>query len=183
MRFSSIYPMNPDNAAPARKPNSAFSRIYPVNPDTAAASAPKPNSAFPRIYPMNPGTTAAPTPNPDSAFPRIYPLNPDNAAPARKPNSAFSRIYPVNPETAAPSQPTRLTPTKAKALCSTTLANTSDGTLLATLEQRFGPAPSPPGWFVPQAWPPPPGVQRRPHSRRDPLAAFLGFPRHATAPP
>jgi len=62
----------------------------------------------------------------------------------------------MNPEATAPLQPTRLTPTKAEALRSTTLANTWDGTLRATLEQRFGPAPPPPGWFVPQAWPAPP---------------------------
>ena len=107
---------------------------------------------------MNPGTTA-PTPNPNSAFSRIHPMNPDNAARARKPNSAFPRIYPMNPgTTAVPSQPAR-----------------------PTLKQQFGPAPPPPGWLAPQAWPPPPGAQRRQHSRRDPLAAFLGLPRHATA--
>jgi hypothetical protein len=87
----------------------------------------------------------------------------------------------MNPETAAPSQPTRLTPPKAEALRSTTLCNTWDHTLRATFEQRFAPAPPPPGWFAPQAWPSPPVALRRPYSRRDPLAAFLGFPRHATA--
>jgi hypothetical protein len=72
---------------------------------------------------MNPETTAAPTPKPDSAFSRIIPMNPDTAAaPTPKPDSAFSRIIPVNPETTAPSQPTRLTPTKAEALRTATLA-------------------------------------------------------------
>jgi hypothetical protein len=88
----------------------------------------------------------------------------------------------MNPgTTAAPSQPTHPTPTNAEALRTTTSANTRDSTLRATLEQQFGPAPPRPGWSAPQAWPPPPGAQRRQHSRRDPLAAFLGLPRHATA--
>jgi len=122
-------------ATVAPKPASTFSRIYPVNPETAAA-APKPGSTFSRIHPMNPETTAA----------------------APKPNSAFSRIYRKNPETTARSQPKRLTPTKAEVLRSTTLANIWDPTLRATLEKRFGPAPPPTGWFVPQAWPPPPDL-------------------------
>jgi hypothetical protein len=91
---------------------------------------------------------ATPAPKPDSAFSRINPLNPDTAAPAPKLHSAVSRINPLNPETAAPSQPTHLTPTKAEALRSTTLANTWDPALRATLEKRFGPAPPPPGWFA-----------------------------------
>ena len=168
-------------ATNAPKLNSMFSRIYPMNPGTAAALATKSNSSFSRIYPMNPGTTA-PTPNPNSAFPRIHPMNPDSAARAPKSNSAFPRIHPMNPgTTAAPSQPTHPTPTNAEALRTTTSANTRDSTLRATLEQQFGPAPPRPGWSAPQAWPPPPGAQRRQHSRRDPLAAFLGLPRHATA--
>ncbi len=113
-------------ATDAPKPASTFSQIYPMNPDAAAAPAPKPDSAFSRIIPLNPETTTAPAPKPDSAFSRIYPRNrdnnPDYAAPARKPDSAFSGICPVNPETTAPSQPTRLTPTKAEALRTATLA-------------------------------------------------------------
>ncbi len=132
-------------AADAPKPDSTFSRIYPVNSDTAAVPASKPESAFSRIYPLNPDTTAAPTPKPDSAVSRIYPQNPDNAAPAPKPNSAFSRIIPMNPETTAPAQPAHPAPTKAEALRSTTLSNTWDSALRATLEKRFGPAPPPPG--------------------------------------
>jgi hypothetical protein len=110
-------------ATDAPKPTSTFPRIIPMNPETTAAPTPKPDSAFSRIIPMNPETTAAPTPKPDSAFSRIIPMNPDTAAaPTPKPDSAFSRIIPVNPETTAPSQPTRLTPTKAEALRTATLA-------------------------------------------------------------
>jgi hypothetical protein len=50
-------------------------------------------------------------------------VNPDTAAaPAPKSDSEFPRIYPMNPETTAPSQPTRITPTKAEALRTATLA-------------------------------------------------------------
>jgi len=59
----------------------------------------------------------------------------------------------MNPETTAPSQPTRLTPTKAQALRSTTLANTWTTDLPGKLAHRFGPPRPAPGWRIPQAMP------------------------------
>ena len=124
--LSQINPVNPEPAAaPAPNPNSALSRINPVNPEPAATPAPNPTSAFSQINPLNPEPAATPAPNPTSAFSRINPLNPEPAAaPAPNPTSTLSRINPVNPEPAAPPGPTRLTPTRAAALRSTTLSHT-----------------------------------------------------------
>jgi hypothetical protein len=98
-----------------------------MNPETAK----NPVSTLHRIDPMNPETTK----NPVSTFPGIHPMNPERpAAPRPKP--------PL----------TTLTPTKAHALRSTTLANTHQD-LRAQLTAKFGPPPTPPGWRIPQTPP------------------------------
>jgi hypothetical protein len=62
----------------------------------------------------------------------------------------------MNPGTAAPTHPPRLTPTKAEALRSTTLANTWQSdlghpTLRSQLAAKFGSPSPPPNRFVPRA--------------------------------
>ncbi len=68
----------------------------------------------------------------------------------------------MNPEPSAfpdPNPPTRpplaaLTPTKAQALRTTTLANTWHPDLRSQLAAKLGPPPPQPGWRIPQTPPP-----------------------------
>ena len=88
-------------------------------------------------------------------------MNPENS---KNPVSAFSRIDPMNPEPGAfpaadPDRDTRppltdLTPTKAQALCTTTLADTWQPNLRSELAAKFGLPTPPPGWRIPQSCPP-----------------------------
>jgi hypothetical protein len=92
-----------------------------------AATSQKPDSTIPGIDPLNPETSK----NAASALRRIDPLNPEPGAfPASNPATRPPLAY--------------LTPTKAQALRTTTLAN-SHPDLRSQLAAKFGPPPpSPP---------------------------------------
>jgi hypothetical protein len=76
--------------------------------------------------------------------------DPGDAALKPGPGSKIPEPNPMNREPAAARRLTRLTPTKAAALCSTTLAGTWKPSLQSVLTPLFARA-VPSGWFVPQA--------------------------------
>jgi hypothetical protein len=120
-----------------------------------AATAQNPNSTFRGIEPMNPETGK----NPNSPFPGINPMNPEPGA-----------VPGPNPRTKPPV--TTLTPTKAQALRSTTLANPhrdlAHENLRAQLAAKFGPPPPPPGWRIPHAVPQTGSAMTAPTSTHNP---------------
>jgi hypothetical protein len=165
---------HPHPATPAPKPDSAFLRIDPMGPETSKIR----DSAFSRIDPMDPESGAFPDPNrpPQPPLAYVTPARsrvlrttisaneppPHPAPPGRKPDSAFPRIDPLNPEPGAFPDPnprtrpplTYLTPTKAQALRTTTLANTWQPDLRSELAAKFGLPTPPPGWRIPRSRPP-----------------------------
>jgi hypothetical protein len=103
----------------------------------------------PTTRPPTPSTSARPACHKPSAAAEAHPSRPTLAD--RQTETAGR--YALQRENPTPPPLTRLTPTKAEALRTTTLADTRTTNLAAELAQRFGhPLPAP-SWRIPQAMP------------------------------
>jgi len=134
-------PLNDPTRAPPAEPKPPGRNALHREP-TARPGSPRTPTALPSAPSAPARATSHKPPAPAAAHPSRPPL-------ASRQTETAGRIAVHREQPAAP----RLTPTKAEALRTTTLAQTSTPDLAVRLAQRFGQPRPAPGWRIPHAMP------------------------------